>query len=803
MEPNANSTKASSTISLNNDDIAGCNVLVNTLDTDRISEASSSSSGTTNGPGHSHGGHCLGVNSAASSGTGSFINSNTLGSCLDYMQQQNHIFVFSTQLANKGAESVLSGQFQTIIAYHCTQPATKSFLEDFFMKNPMKINKLQRQNSMGLGMPIPNAGGQQAWHGMANNANQKLLQPQQQQKLSASGAKAHFNHQSDNGNNKRNNFADTSPAGGGSIGNEGGDLMCWETGSQSSNARNHHIEGVPDAQALKLMESVDSVIGGLGKCNADATDNNIISLQGVKVPDENLTPQQRQHREEQLAKIKKMNQFLFPENDKMSNSDAAGGGAGAMSNMMLNMSGGASNASQLQRQMQLQAQKSEHLTDDALMPISGDVCGDMGAIISCNSGPKAATAGSAVTGSTASATGVGVATGTVAGAGAAAGQGQGHIASLGAASGNGASPGAGTASASRPGTGSATGPAAGTAPAPAIATANAAGNGPGQGQGPAAGPGQGQGPGAGQAQGPSAAAGAVQGHGPGAATAARSVCSPGPGPIPPGLQCSGASNTSSLTANSPEIGGMMTVGADKGGGAVTNQDGMPLSQAGMSQAEWNKIQQQLFEERLKSGKGAGGGGGGGVNRSGHMPGQGTVGPNAGTIIHQPPVSGVSGVPLVNSSNPAMRNNVQGPPPPYHPTQRSASVPIATQSPNPSSPNNLSLPSPRTAGGALGLPSNSPSMEGSGNTSTTSAAMNAAGSTSKNCFQIDNGSPSSRHRGSSTNVMNHQLNSNPSTPLSHLSPKDLESFNLTPSAGKFFIHYSFYYYHFLMSMNKKV
>nr|3ZPV_0 Chain 0, PROTEIN BCL9 HOMOLOG [Drosophila melanogaster]3ZPV_2 Chain 2, PROTEIN BCL9 HOMOLOG [Drosophila melanogaster]3ZPV_4 Chain 4, PROTEIN BCL9 HOMOLOG [Drosophila melanogaster]3ZPV_6 Chain 6, PROTEIN BCL9 HOMOLOG [Drosophila melanogaster]3ZPV_8 Chain 8, PROTEIN BCL9 HOMOLOG [Drosophila melanogaster]3ZPV_B Chain B, PROTEIN BCL9 HOMOLOG [Drosophila melanogaster]3ZPV_D Chain D, PROTEIN BCL9 HOMOLOG [Drosophila melanogaster]3ZPV_F Chain F, PROTEIN BCL9 HOMOLOG [Drosophila melanogaster]3ZP len=33
----------------------------------------------------------------------------------------NHIFVFSTQLANKGAESVLSGQFQTIIAYHCTQ----------------------------------------------------------------------------------------------------------------------------------------------------------------------------------------------------------------------------------------------------------------------------------------------------------------------------------------------------------------------------------------------------------------------------------------------------------------------------------------------------------------------------------------------------------------------------------------------------------------------------------------------------------------------------------------------------------
>lgn len=37
------------------------------------------------------------------------------------------------------------------------------------------------------------------------------------------------------------------------------------------------------------------------------------SLQGVKVPDENLTPQQRQHREAQLATIRKMHMMLFPE----------------------------------------------------------------------------------------------------------------------------------------------------------------------------------------------------------------------------------------------------------------------------------------------------------------------------------------------------------------------------------------------------------------------------------------------------------------------------------------------------------
>lgn len=46
-----------------------------------------------------------------------------------YMQQQSQIFVFSTALANKGAEAVRGGQFPTIIAYHCAQPETKKFLQ--------------------------------------------------------------------------------------------------------------------------------------------------------------------------------------------------------------------------------------------------------------------------------------------------------------------------------------------------------------------------------------------------------------------------------------------------------------------------------------------------------------------------------------------------------------------------------------------------------------------------------------------------------------------------------------------------
>lgn len=46
-----------------------------------------------------------------------------------YMQQESQIFVFSTDLANKAAESYLSGNFPSIIAFHCAQPGTKSFLE--------------------------------------------------------------------------------------------------------------------------------------------------------------------------------------------------------------------------------------------------------------------------------------------------------------------------------------------------------------------------------------------------------------------------------------------------------------------------------------------------------------------------------------------------------------------------------------------------------------------------------------------------------------------------------------------------
>uniref|UniRef100_A0A1Y1M1J4 Uncharacterized protein n=1 Tax=Photinus pyralis TaxID=7054 RepID=A0A1Y1M1J4_PHOPY len=65
---------------------------------------------------------------------------------VQYMQQQSQIFVFSTMLANTGAEEVIQGRYPSIIAYHCAQPGTKKYLE----KNPLKVNQFNRQSTQWL-----------------------------------------------------------------------------------------------------------------------------------------------------------------------------------------------------------------------------------------------------------------------------------------------------------------------------------------------------------------------------------------------------------------------------------------------------------------------------------------------------------------------------------------------------------------------------------------------------------------------------------------------------------------------------
>lgn len=102
---------------------------------------------------------------------------------------------------------------------------------------------------------------------------------------------------------------------------------------------------------------------------------------------------------------------------------------------------------------------------------------------------------------------------------------------------------------------------------------------------------------------------------------------------------------------------------------------------------------------------------------------------------------------------------QGPPPPYHQTTRSASVPIAIQSPNPSSPNNptsnLSLPSPR-ASSALNSPADCNRQFQLGNQRT--GHLPGQSPTSQ-----DSPNPTVGSNAVSTARLNH---SNPGTPVSH-------------------------------------
>ncbi len=160
-----------------------------------------------------------------------------------------------------------------------------------------------------------------------------------------------------------------------------------------------------------------------------------------------------------------------------------------------------------------------------------------------------------------------------------------------------------------------------------------------------------------------------------------------------------------------------------------------------AQMEWNKLQHQYYEENKRKGMQG-------------MPPDMNPGP------------GGPGMPPGMRPNPGMRGQ-QGPPPPYHQTPRSASVPIATQSPNPNSPNNptsnLSLPSPR-GGSTLNSPA---------------AGDNRTLNPQPPFKHMNNPRQSPTASQDSPVGINRQMTSNPSTPISssHLSPsaslKDLE------------------------------
>ncbi|XP_048513131.1 protein BCL9 homolog [Athalia rosae] len=210
--------------------------------------------------------------------------SNALGKCgrsgsssgdSQYMQQQSQIFVFSTMLANKGAEAVLLRQFPSIIAYHSAQPGTKKFLE----KHPNKGNKLGQTPTEWLNNFTGTAGQKSRHPACSNNfpgqtPDLPVLGPD-----SPSFWSETFNVRSTSGE-KSVGTAESSVD----------DTINKVVNSQPS----------PHSQIEDTPACGNSSPGGMQP-----------SLQGVKVPDENLTPQQRQHREEQLATIRKMQLLLF------------------------------------------------------------------------------------------------------------------------------------------------------------------------------------------------------------------------------------------------------------------------------------------------------------------------------------------------------------------------------------------------------------------------------------------------------------------------------------------------------------
>lgn len=186
-----------------------------------------------------------------------------------FMQQQSQIFVFSTMLANKGAEAVLRGQFPSMVAFHCAQPDTRQFLQ----KHPNKGNKGGQSPAEWLNNFNPN--GQKNQQTSANNFTRQtpelpVLDPD---------PPPFWNEQS----NPRNGSGEKS------VGN---------------------AESSVDDTINKVVNSQPSP-HSLGDTNCSSPGSLQPSLQGVKVPDENLTPQQRQHREESLATIRKMQILLF------------------------------------------------------------------------------------------------------------------------------------------------------------------------------------------------------------------------------------------------------------------------------------------------------------------------------------------------------------------------------------------------------------------------------------------------------------------------------------------------------------
>ncbi|XP_076371210.1 uncharacterized protein LOC143257025 isoform X2 [Tachypleus tridentatus] len=261
-----------------------------------------------------------------------------------YLQQQSHIFVFSTNRANKAADAVLSGQFPSMIAFHCSQPGTKRFLEmhpvktqQFYRQNPatwlntLAQMKQSRQNKIGYTDKIVRTS--------------SFVSHFSSESVPCSGSCLSHNHNlcssscTPQGNNSclqpgscpRNGPCDVHGSGTclGSSRESVWGSQCRSTdvwqGTQWGRSQCDCDLPTQQFQNPLMRPGIPCYkTGGShpGCCmphqhtinpSSIAMNSDEPSLVGVKIPNENLTPQQRQHREEQLATIRKMQQLLFPD----------------------------------------------------------------------------------------------------------------------------------------------------------------------------------------------------------------------------------------------------------------------------------------------------------------------------------------------------------------------------------------------------------------------------------------------------------------------------------------------------------
>lgn len=675
---------------------------------------------------------------------------NKQSNTIEYMQQQSQIFVFSTALANAAAEAVYKGLSRSIIDFHLQQTVTKKFLE----KYPLKDGPFQRQNQTQWLMR-----NQQPQHGGRNN-NLKQ-QPHSMMNHSQQNPTTPF-ATNQNTDDLLSNSSNT--VGSGSGPGPTDDLQSWGDNS------NNHLSGDPSGL------DVDNLVPGGGSPhmqntshnnntnsnNSSNNNSNLMSqqspsgiggcggmqpsLQGTQVPDENLTPQQLQHREEQLATLRRMKCLLFrdppdfPINDADPNKMSSVGGANNMAGLM--GSGGPGG-----------------------MAPGGPVSGNMmnAGMSPGNMGPTRGPAGGAV---------------NVGGM-------------LSGPSGNLMGP-------RRP-----------------------IGNQPTMNDG----------------------SGMMSMNDMQNMNCNNSSHMSGPhhgnmlnnivGPQHPNQQqmlnnMGGMNQHMGGNPNSNQMMNSMNMLGGPGQGPGSGGPGMMRNPPNTVQAqmEWNKLQHQYYEER--KGKvmpsdmgliGSGLGGVGGINNNGMSINNNNNNNNnirqMSLVMRQNQIGGVGGGNGLQQGGgqSGVPRGSQGPPPPYHQTPRSASVPIATQSPNPGSPNNptsnLSLPSPRgssSTGGGVGSGGSSNSQINSPADPTRQQPpppssnqqpfkhLGPGQSPQSQDSPIGGGGTGGINTSGPRASMNHS--SNPSTPISshHLSPnaslKDLDLVVQQNNSGEFEIYNMF-------------